>query len=175
MTTTKPADAVVQTLTTPDGPFTILVRADGTVLASGWTTGADEVLARLSPAARPSATRPGRTAAADRVVAYYDGELHALDDAPLAQLTDATTSAPFLRAAWRALRAVRPGHPVTYTELAAASGRPRAVRAAASACARNPAALFVPCHRVLRSDGSLGGFAWGLSVKAALLARESNA
>lgn len=61
----------------------------------------------------------------------------------------------------------------SYTELAAKAGRPRAVRAAAAACARNPAALFVPCHRVLRSDGSLGGFRWGLPAKRWLLDYES--
>ena len=60
-----------------------------------------------------------------------------------------------------------------YTEFAAVMGRPDAVRAAASVCARNAPALFVPCHRVLRSDGSLGGFAWGLDVKRSLLERES--
>jgi methylated-DNA-[protein]-cysteine S-methyltransferase len=59
--------------------------------------------------------------------------------------------------------------------LAARLDNPRAVRAAASICARNTSALFVPCHRVLRTDGTLGGFAWGLDVKANLLARESAA
>ncbi len=73
---------------------------------------------------------------------------------------------------WAALREIVPGHPLTYTEFAAALGQPAAVRAAASICARNAPALFVPCHRVLRSDGSLGGFAWGLEVKDRLLARE---
>ena len=63
--------------------------------------------------------------------------------------------------------------PVTYTEFAALAGRPAAVRAAAQACARNAAALFVPCHRVLRTDGSLGGFRWGLPVKRWLLDHES--
>ncbi|WP_333926853.1 methylated-DNA--[protein]-cysteine S-methyltransferase [Sphingomonas sp. LR61] len=62
---------------------------------------------------------------------------------------------------------------MTYTEFAGAMGRPDAVRAAASVCARNAPALFVPCHRVLRSDGTLGGFAWGLDVKRSLLERES--
>jgi O-6-methylguanine DNA methyltransferase len=61
-----------------------------------------------------------------------------------------------------------------YTERGRA-GQPAAVRAAASICARNAPALFVPCHRVLRSDGSLGGFAWGLDVKRSLLAREAAA
>ena len=78
-------------------------------------------------------------------------------------------------AGWSALRGIQPGHPLTYSEFAAALGSPSAVRAAASICARNAPALFVPCHRVLRSDGSLGGFAWGLDVKRELLAREAAA
>ncbi|MFT4215264.1 MAG: MGMT family protein, partial [Microbacterium sp.] len=57
-------------------------------------------------------------------------------------------------------------------EFAVALGRPGAVRAAASVCARNAPALFVPCHRVLRTGGGLGGFAWGVEVKRALLDRE---
>jgi methylated-DNA-[protein]-cysteine S-methyltransferase len=68
---------------------------------------------------------------------------------------------------------VKPGQPVSYTAFAALAGRPAATRAAAQACARNAVALFVPCHRVLRSDGSLGGFRWGLHVKRWLLAHES--
>jgi len=75
--------------------------------------------------------------------------------------------------AWEVLRTVPAGAPVTYTEYAAKSGRPAAVRAAASACARNAAALFVPCHRVLRTDGTLGGFRWGLECKRRLIAHES--
>jgi methylated-DNA-[protein]-cysteine S-methyltransferase len=77
----------------------------------------------------------------------------------------------FLEQAWRVLREVR--EPITYTELAARAGRPAAVRAAAQACARNAAALFVPCHRVLRNDGTLGGFRWGLPVKRWLLNHEA--
>ena len=76
---------------------------------------------------------------------------------------------------WAALRAIDAGKQLTYTGFAAALGQPSAVRAAASICARNAPALFVPCHRVLRSDGSLGGFAWGLDVKESLLAREAAA
>ena len=66
-----------------------------------------------------------------------------------------------------------PRVPLTYTEFARELGNPRAVRAAASVCARNPVALFVPCHRVLRSDGSMGGFAWGEAIKRDLLRREA--
>jgi methylated-DNA-[protein]-cysteine S-methyltransferase len=68
---------------------------------------------------------------------------------------------------------VRPGRPVSYTEFAARAGNPTAVRGAAQACARNAAALFVPCHRVLRADGTLGGFRWGLPVKRWLLEHEA--
>jgi methylated-DNA-[protein]-cysteine S-methyltransferase len=82
-------------------------------------------------------------------------------------------SGPFRVHAWDVLRLVRPGSPVTYTEYAGLAGNPKAVRAAASACAFNAAALFVPCHRVIRTDGSLGGFRWGLVIKESLLAREA--
>ena len=58
---------------------------------------------------------------------------------------------------------------MTYTEYAELSGNAKAVRAAASACAFNAAALFVPCHRVIRTDGTLGGFRWGLGIKESLL------
>ncbi|WP_291045321.1 methylated-DNA--[protein]-cysteine S-methyltransferase, partial [Herbiconiux sp.] len=70
---------------------------------------------------------------------------------------------------------ITPGHPLTYQQFAAELGRPLAVRAAASACAKNAPALFVPCHRVLRGDGTMGGFAWGVEVKRSLLAREFQA
>jgi methylated-DNA-[protein]-cysteine S-methyltransferase len=102
------------------------------------------------------------------ITRYHDGELGAVDDVPVRQ-----RSGPFLEHAWDVLRAVPAGAPVSYTEYAAKTGRPAAVRAAAAACARNAAALFVPCHRVLRNDGSLGGFRWGLPVKRWLLDHEA--
>jgi methylated-DNA-[protein]-cysteine S-methyltransferase len=71
------------------------------------------------------------------------------------------------------MRDIKPGAPVTYTEFAELSGRPAAIRAAAAACARNPVAFFVPCHRVLRLDGTLGGYRWGLPVKRWLLDHEA--
>jgi AraC family transcriptional regulator of adaptative response/methylated-DNA-[protein]-cysteine methyltransferase len=67
---------------------------------------------------------------------------------------------------------VKPGDVVSYTELAAGAGAPRAVRAAASACAANRLAVLVPCHRALRADGGLGGYRWGLERKRALLDAE---
>lgn len=76
---------------------------------------------------------------------------------------------------WSALRAIPYGETRSYAEVAAAIGDVRAVRAVASACARNPVALAVPCHRVVRSDGSLSGYRWGLERKAKLLETETNA
>ena len=74
---------------------------------------------------------------------------------------------------WEALRAIEPGSTVTYGELAEAIGRPTAHRAVAGACAANPAALVVPCHRAVRADGSVGGYRWGPERKSALLAAEA--
>jgi AraC family transcriptional regulator of adaptative response/methylated-DNA-[protein]-cysteine methyltransferase len=73
---------------------------------------------------------------------------------------------------WEALVAIPPGETRTYTQLARQVGKPRAVRAVASACAANRVAVVVPCHRVIRSDGSLGGYRWGLPRKEALLRQE---
>jgi len=79
----------------------------------------------------------------------------------------------FQEAVWRALRAIPPGETRSYAQLAAAAGQPRAVRAAGSANGANPVAVLIPCHRVIRSDGSLGGYAWGEGIKRELLTRET--
>ncbi len=73
---------------------------------------------------------------------------------------------------WEALRRIPSGETRTYSEVATEIGAPRAVRAVGSACGANHVALIVPCHRVIRSDGSLGGYRWGLPVKEALLRAE---
>jgi AraC family transcriptional regulator of adaptative response/methylated-DNA-[protein]-cysteine methyltransferase len=73
---------------------------------------------------------------------------------------------------WRALLKIPPGRTATYSEIAAALGRPSAVRAVAQACASNKLAVLVPCHRVVRSDGDLAGYRWGIERKRALIARE---
>lgn len=161
-------NAIIQTIDTPDGPFTILADSRQRVLSSGWTSDQEAIIGRLSAAARPTEVSESETDAAAVVRAFYEGELSAIDSVAVTQ-----TGTPLQLAGWSALRAIEPGEPLTYTSFAARLGNPRAVRAAASICARNAPALFVPCHRVLRSDGTLGGFAWGLEVKASLLAREA--
>jgi len=79
----------------------------------------------------------------------------------------------FQQRVWRALRAVPPGTTTTYSKLARAIGSPRAVRAVARACADNPLAVAIPCHRVVRKDGALAGYRWGIERKRELLSREA--
>jgi AraC family transcriptional regulator of adaptative response/methylated-DNA-[protein]-cysteine methyltransferase len=82
---------------------------------------------------------------------------------------------PFQRRVWDALRAIPVGTTVTYTELARRIGGPRWARAVASACAANPIALAIPCHRVIRSNGALSGYRWGVERKRMLLHKEAAA
>ncbi|HWH01955.1 MAG TPA: methylated-DNA--[protein]-cysteine S-methyltransferase [Pilimelia sp.] len=157
------------TVATPVGPLTVIEHG-GAVRAAGWTADPADLLRLIHPALR---AEPRSRADLGPVTAslrsYLDGDLTAVDEIPVEQ----RTGGPFLEHAWRTLRQVKPGEPVTYAGFAVLAGRPTAIRAAAAACARNAAALFVPCHRVLRTDGGLGGFRWGLPVKRWLLAHES--
>ena len=157
------------TMTTPAGDFTLVVSGSGAVRASGFTTDVDELMDLVHPdlheEVRPADDVGGPQAA---VRSYFDGELTAIDKVPVEQ----RIGGEFITHAWKVMRDIEPGSPVTYTRFAELAGRPAAVRAAARACARNPVALFVPCHRVLRSDGRLGGYRWGLPVKSWLLEHE---
>lgn len=102
-------------------------------------------------------------------------EVHLRNAGPSPKLPLDLRGTAFQIAVWRFLTGLDRGQTLSYAELATAVGHPRAVRAAASACARNRTALLVPCHRVLRGDGGLGGYRWGLDRKAALLAAERTA
>jgi O-6-methylguanine DNA methyltransferase len=162
---------LTSTIDTPPGPLT-LIASDDAVLASGWTSDPEALLALIAPSLRPATLTPrrdlGRFTRAVRD--YVAGDVAAIDAVPVAQ-----AGSPFLTRAWAALRAIPAGAPESYAQLAARCGSPAAVRAAGSACARNPTALFVPCHRVLRTGGGLGGFAYGLEVKRWLLDHEARA
>jgi AraC family transcriptional regulator of adaptative response/methylated-DNA-[protein]-cysteine methyltransferase len=97
---------------------------------------------------------------------YLDGRAEPLD-LPL----DVRATA-FQRRVWEALRRIPYGTTRSYAEIARAIGKPSATRAVARACATNPAALVIPCHRVVRADGGLGGYRWGVARKRALLEQE---
>lgn len=92
---------------------------------------------------------------------------------PHAELPLDVQATAFQRRVWEELRRIPRGSTRTYTEVARAIGKPRAIRAVARACATNPVSIVVPCHRVIREDGSLAGYRWGLDRKRALLASES--
>jgi methylated-DNA-[protein]-cysteine S-methyltransferase len=134
----------------------------GPVVASGFGSVA-EVL--NSNEARPSAGELPEIAEA--VAAYLAGDIAALDRVAVAQ-----TGSPFRVEAWRAMRQIPAGEVRSYAELAADAGRPGAARAAGSACATNTVAPFVPCHRIVRSGGSLGQYGYGLDTKKQLLRHE---
>ena len=125
-----------------------------------------EELRREFPKARvsESAPPPGWTQAIARAV---DGAPGAVPGVPL----DVQGTA-FQWKVWKALQAIPAGQTRTYAEVAAAVGRPTAVRAVASACARNPVAVVVPCHRVVPKAGGIGGYRWGADRKRTLLGRE---
>ena len=118
------------------------------------------------PAAAVIAEDAGLKEWADRIVRFITAPDQNLD-LPL----DIRGTA-FQARVWRALQKIPLGKTVSYSEIAEALGQPTAVRAVAQACAANKLALIVPCHRVIRSDGDLGGYRWGLERKQALLARE---
>ncbi len=99
--------------------------------------------------------------------AYWAGERKGFD-LPL----DMTWGTPFQQAVWRQLLTIPYGHTCTYADVARAMGKPRAVRAVGTAIGRNPLSVIVPCHRVLGSNGQLGGYSGGLDRKRALLALE---
>jgi len=93
-------------------------------------------------------------------------------DGSLARVPVDIRGTVFQRRVWQALRAIPRGETRTYSQIAREIGAPDAVRAVGSACGANPVALLVPCHRAMRTDGGLGGYAWGLEVKQQLLALE---
>lgn len=99
--------------------------------------------------------------------------------APLDELADEVRldpqGTPFQLRVWRELRRIPRGSTRSYADIARRIGAPKAVRAVARACAANPLALFIPCHRVVRSDGALAGYRWGLARKRRLLAAENSA
>jgi len=125
---------------------------------------------RLARALGPFEERPARDAAGARarLRRYFAGDGAALAGQPLDP-----RGTPFQRRVWRALGRIPAGRTLSYAALARRIGRPRAVRAVAAANGANPLALFVPCHRVIASDGSPHGYGGGIARKRWLLAHET--
>lgn len=161
------AALVTTTVSTPIGPLSLLAHG-GVLAAAGFTADPGELHARLHPSLRVLPLRDGGLPWLSKPVGdYFDGDLAALDGLGVHQ-----PSTPGRERLWAELRAVPAGVAITYTELARRAGSPQAVRAAGAACAANLIAPVVPCHRVLRADGSLGGYYYGLARKEWLLRHE---
>ena len=155
------------TLKTPIGTLNLLAH-DEMLLASGFSSFA-KLQAQLEniDQERRTTTVKRIPIVSDLLNDYFDGDLKALDGISVRQPGER-----FSQSAWKAMRKISPGKTISYADLAKKSGSPDAIRAAGSACARNLIALVVPCHRIVKSGGALGNYAYGLGAKEWLLRHE---
>jgi methylated-DNA-[protein]-cysteine S-methyltransferase len=103
----------------------------------------------------------------DLISDYFDGDISALNAIKVSQ-----PGAHFSQEAWKVMKKVRPGSVISYSDLAYRAGSANAVRAAGSACAKNAIVIVVPCHRIVKTGGALGNYAYGLNKKEWLLRHE---
>ncbi|GII30358.1 methylated-DNA--[protein]-cysteine S-methyltransferase [Planotetraspora mira] len=162
-------DVAYRTLDTPVGRLLLASTVQGLVKVAFAVQDHDAVLRRLADDVSPRILEaPARLDEASRQLEEYFAGRRTRFDLPL----DWRLSKGFRREVLTHLREIGYGHTESYAEVAAAAGSPRAVRAVGTACATNPLPLVVPCHRVVRSDGSAGGYAGGPDAKLRLLAME---
>jgi methylated-DNA-[protein]-cysteine S-methyltransferase len=169
MRNAQPETLTLDRVATPTGEVLLITDAEGAVRALDFA-GYEERMMRLLGRYWPRATLvEGRAPATVRaaVERYFKGDPAALDG-----LQVRTNGTEFQRSIWAALRAIPHGETRTYGQLAAAIGKPKAVRAAGLANGQNPIAVIVPCHRVIGANGTLTGYAGGLERKQWLLAHE---
>jgi len=162
-------DVAYTTADSPFGPLLLATTARGLVRVGLPNQDSDELLDDLAARVSPRVLEaPGALDEARRELdLYFEGRLTEFD-LPL----DWRLSKDFRRRVLRAISRIPYGETRSYTEMARSAGNERAVRAAGTACGSNPLPLVVPCHRVLRSGGALGGYGGGLPMKEALLELE---
>ena len=155
------------TLKTPVGALSLISR-EHILIAAGFTS-QDELLDSISKQERQlESKKVNQIPIITYLVSdYFDGDLKALDGIKVDQEGE-----KFSQSAWRVMRKVSPGKTISYADLAKRAGSDDAVRAAGSACARNLIALVVPCHRIVKTGGALGNYAYGLRYKEWLLKHE---
>jgi methylated-DNA-[protein]-cysteine S-methyltransferase len=162
-------DVAYTTIDTPVGPLLLAATDKGLVRVAYASQDHDLVLADLAQRVSPRVLRaPGRLSVAARELDEYFAGRRTTFDLPL----DLALSSGFRRLVQQHLPDIAYGHTQSYKQVAEIVGNPRAVRAVGTACATNPLPVVVPCHRVLRSDGTLSGYAGGPAAKATLLALE---
>lgn len=163
-------DVAYRTVDTPVGSLLIAATEKGLVRVAYDTTGHDAELARLAETVSPRILRaPARLDLVARQLDEYFAGRRTDFDVPL----DLRLATGFRLAVIEHLPAIQYGRTETYAEVAAAAGSPKAVRAVGTACALNPVPVVVPCHRVIRSDGSYGQYAGGADAKRTLLTMEA--
>lgn len=165
-------DVAYRTVDSPIGMLLLAATPAGLVRIAFETEGFDAVVQQLADRLSPRILEaPARLDdAAQQLAQYFSGERHVFD-LPL----DHALSAGFRKTVHTWLPRISYGRTATYQEVAVAVGNPKAVRAVGTACATNPIPVVVPCHRVLRSDGSLGGYLGGVQAKSLLLDLEGAA
>lgn len=163
-------DVAYRHLDTPVGNLLLAATGSGLVRVAFGSESVDSVLTQLAERISPRVLHAPRRldCAARQLEEYFAGRRQRFE-----LELDLSLATGFRRHVLARLREVGYATTVSYAELAQASGRPRAARAVGSACATNPVPLVVPCHRVLRSDGSLGGYGGGLATKRLLLELEA--
>lgn len=165
-------DIAYRTIETPVGVLLLAATGDGLVRVAYEREEHDAVLESLAVRVSPRILyAPGRLdRAAREVEEYFTGRRRSFD-VPL----DLRLATGFRRSVLAHLPQIIYGRTQSYAQVAASAGRPRAVRAVGTACATNPLPVVVPCHRVVRSDGSPGGYVGGVEAKHALLSLERSA
>ena len=163
-------DVAYRTLDTPVGSLLLAATEKGLVRVAYQVQGHERALYSLAALVSPRILHaPARLDAASREIDEYFAGRRRTFDLPL----DFSLSHGFRRTVLSHLPDIGYGHTASYAAVAAAAGRPRAFRAVGTACATNPLPVVVPCHRVIRSDGSLSGYAGGPAAKRALLTLEA--
>ncbi|SEE72591.1 methylated-DNA--[protein]-cysteine S-methyltransferase [Ruania alba] len=162
-------DVAYRTVDSAVGPLLLAATERGVVRVAFASEGFDGVLSDLAERVSSRVlAAPRRLDATARQIEEYFGQRRRHFDVPL----DLSLTTGFRRRVLEQLPTIDYGRTASYAEMARAAGSERAVRAVGSACATNPVPLLLPCHRVVRSDGSLGGYRGGIPAKEALLALE---
>lgn len=158
---------LISSVSSPIGKLNLIARQD-VLLAAGFSA-TGKLLSSLSQSDRELTSKKVKSIKGinNLIVDYFDGDLNALH-----QISVSQPGGEFSQRAWKSMRKVNAGKTISYAQLAKQAGSEAAVRAAGSACAKNLIAIVVPCHRIVKTGGALGNYAYGLKSKEWLLSHE---
>lgn len=157
------------TVDTPDGEFNIIINLNDVALASGFSS-IEDLVKRLPAEAQAQSLHQAKNHPYEQLIrAYYSGDTKALN-----KITRKTYGTAFQKKIWQVMSQIPYGETLSYKELANNSGYPDAIRAAGMACKQNRLTLLIPCHRILKSDGTSGNYFYGTHIKNSLLKHENS-